>query len=93
MSAFPPPLEYSDSPHGVGYIPPKPLEERQHYGPQNIPAFDDYDLGVEYAKKVNKPAFVDFTGYTFEAGAAATSDAVGGGDSCFATTHVPFNLI
>ena len=36
---------------------------------------------------------VDFTGYTFEAGAAATFDAVGGGDSCFATTHVPFNLI
>lgn len=36
---------------------------------------------------------VDFTGYTFEAGAAASADAVGGGDSCFATTHIPYNLI
>lgn len=35
---------------------------------------------------------VDYTGYTFEAGAAASADAVGGGDSCFATNHIPFNL-
>lgn len=35
---------------------------------------------------------VDYTGYTFEAGANATSDAVGGGDSCFASNQIPFSL-
>jgi hypothetical protein len=37
---------------------------------------------------------VDFTGYTFTAGAGtATSDAIGGGDSCLATKNIPFNLV
>jgi thiol:disulfide interchange protein DsbD len=31
--------------------------------PLNLSCFHDYDLGLAYAKKVNKPIFVDFTGY------------------------------
>ncbi len=31
--------------------------------PLNLNCFHDYDLGLAYAKKVNKPIFVDFTGY------------------------------
>ena len=65
ISAFPPPLEYSESPYGVGYT----LEgesssqvEGQHLGPQGIMAFNDYDLGVEYAKLTGKPIVIDFTG-------------------------------
>lgn len=71
ISAFPPPLHYSESPYGVGasnsgsaiksdaYIP-----EGAHYmAPYNILAFNDYDLGLAYAKKVNKPVMLDFTGY------------------------------
>ncbi|WP_430406486.1 cytochrome c biogenesis protein CcdA [Fluviicola sp.] len=34
-----------------------------HKGPQNIMAFKDYDKALAYAKKVNKPLFIDFTGW------------------------------
>ena len=33
------------------------------YGPHNIIVFDDYDDGLKYAKEVNKPIMLDFTGY------------------------------
>ena len=65
ISAFPPPLEYSESPHGVGYTLGG-LESAhvigQHLGPQGIMAFHDYDKGMEYAKKVGKSVVIDFTG-------------------------------
>ena len=32
--------------------------------PHDIMAFNDYDKGVAYAKKVNKPVMLDFTGIT-----------------------------
>jgi len=65
ISAFPPPLEYSESPYGVGYTlggEEIHKEEGQHLGPQGIMAFHDYDVGVAYAKTVNKPVMIDFTG-------------------------------
>lgn len=31
--------------------------------PLNLSCFHNYDLALEYAKKVNKPLFIDFTGY------------------------------
>lgn len=34
-----------------------------HKGPQGIMAFKDYDKALAYAKKVNKPLFIDFTGW------------------------------
>ena len=68
ISGFPPPMAYSESPHGVGggatgsaSIEHGP--EGTHLGPQNLWAFDELEKGLEYAKKVNKPAFIDFTGH------------------------------
>lgn len=67
ISAFPPPLQYSESPMGVGYtggggLSAVPDTEDQFLGPQNIYVFHDYDKGMAYAKKENLPLMVDFTG-------------------------------
>ena len=66
ISAFPPPLEYSESPYGVGYTlgveATEHKEDGQHLGPQGIMAFHDYEEGIAYAKTVNKPVMLDFTG-------------------------------
>jgi len=35
----------------------------QKTGPHNLTVFTDYNEGLEYARKVNKPVFLDFTGY------------------------------
>ncbi|HBK83661.1 MAG TPA: thiol:disulfide interchange protein [Flavobacterium sp.] len=69
ISGFPPPMSYSESPNGVGYknvltqASNIDLPEDAHKGPHGIIAFHDYDKGLEYAKKVNKPILLDFTGY------------------------------
>jgi thiol:disulfide interchange protein DsbD len=74
ISAFPPAQHYSESPYGVGFTK---LSDGLEVGdahaeipdgahlmpPHNILAFNDYDLGVAYAKKVNKPIMLDFTGH------------------------------
>ena len=39
------------------------MKARRELGPQRIKVFHDYDDGIEYAKLVNKPIMVDFTGY------------------------------
>lgn len=73
ISAFPPPQHYSESPYGVGYTKTGGIvssqEDRLPEGahllePHNILAFDDYETGIAYAKKVNKPILLDFTGWT-----------------------------
>lgn len=74
ISAFPPPQHYSESPYGVGYtktgsVSSVSQEDRLPEGahllePHNILAFDDYQTGIDYAKKVNKPILLDFTGWT-----------------------------
>jgi thiol:disulfide interchange protein len=68
ISAFPPPLNYSESPQGFGtnssVTSANTLHiEGTHLGPQNIEVFHDYDLALAHAKKVNKPLFIDFTGH------------------------------
>ncbi len=69
ISGFPPPMSYSESPNGVGYknvltqASNIDLPEDAHKGPHGIIAFHDYDKGLEYAKKVDKPILLDFTGY------------------------------
>lgn len=72
ISGFPPPDFYSESPEGFGGRKAETvsadaahtdLPEHAHRGPNGIPAFDDYYLALEYAKKVNKPILVDFTGW------------------------------
>ncbi|HIP48169.1 MAG TPA: thioredoxin family protein [Lutibacter sp.] len=70
ISGFPPPLKYAESPYGVGFskrsnggsATKKVLPEGAHLGPHDIVSFEDYDLGMAYAKKVNKPVMIDFTG-------------------------------
>lgn len=68
VSGFPPPQQYSESPYGIGE---SKLSETSHTtlpegaeeGPQGIAAFHDYEKGLAYARKVNKPVLLDFTGY------------------------------
>ncbi len=72
ISGFPPPNNYAESPFGVGKTAPgggssagsttAVLQEHMFYGPQGIPAFDDFEPALKYARKVNKPILLDFTG-------------------------------
>ncbi len=39
------------------------VPEGAHLGPHDIIAFLDYEDGMAYAKKVNKPVMIDFTGH------------------------------
>ena len=67
INAFPPPVEYSESPFGVGNSNSNSkvtaLPEGAVSGPHGITVFDDYDKGLAYAKSVNKPILLDFTGF------------------------------
>jgi thiol:disulfide interchange protein len=68
ISAFPPPMEYSESPLGVGSVnvantSTTILPDGAKLGPHQIVVFDDYDKGLAYAKSVNKPIMLDFTGH------------------------------
>jgi thiol:disulfide interchange protein DsbD len=68
INAFPPPMEYSESPLGIGVnsvssvTQVSALPEGAKLGPHQIVVFDDYDKGLAYAKTVNKPIMLDFTG-------------------------------
>ena len=66
ISGFPPPLNYSESPTGIGSGgsgDSQVLPKGAHAGPHGIIAFHDYEHGMAYAKQVNKPVLLDFTGY------------------------------
>ena len=69
ISGFPPPMTYSESPYGVGNSKggsnssAQVLPEGAHLGPHDLVAFDDYEKGLAYAKSINKPILLDFTGY------------------------------
>lgn len=65
ISAFPPPMHYSESPMGFGGggAASEHGPEGTHLGPQNIWVFHDYDKALAYAQEVGKPLFVDFTGH------------------------------
>ncbi|VXB77948.1 Cytochrome c-type biogenesis protein DsbD, protein-disulfide reductase [Flavobacterium sp. 9R] len=67
INAFPPPMEYSESPMGFGgsskTVATALLPEGAKSGPHGIVVFDDYEEGLAYAKKVNKPIMLDFTGF------------------------------
>jgi len=70
ISAFPPPQHYSESPYGVGFAKTGgatsthiDVPEGAHLmAPHDILAFNDYDKGLAYAKKIGKPVMIDFTG-------------------------------
>ncbi|MFV5702983.1 protein-disulfide reductase DsbD family protein [Flavobacterium sp. XS2P12] len=66
INAFPPPMEYSESPMGFGgsgKAETAILPEGAKSGPHGLVVFDDYEKGLVYAKSVNKPIMLDFTGY------------------------------
>jgi thiol:disulfide interchange protein DsbD len=68
ISGFPPAKQYSESPNGFGNAVGQNTEktalpEGAENGPNGIPTFHNYDEGLAYAKKVNKPVMIDFTGY------------------------------
>ena len=72
ISAFPPPQHYSESPYGVGFTKTNEVSVNSHseipegahlMPPHNILAFNDYDKGIAYAKRVGKPIMIDFTGH------------------------------
>jgi len=71
ISAFPPPPQYSESPFGVGGSgngavsaeAGKGLPAGAELGPHGIMVFHDYEDGLAYAKEINKPIMLDFTGY------------------------------
>lgn len=69
VNAFLPPDFYAESPEGLGgggttaVVSGEEHVDGMHKGPKGLMAFNDYDKAVAYAKKVNKPIFVDFTGW------------------------------
>jgi len=75
ISGFPPPAFYSESPNGVGYKSSAivvsgnnahseiPKGAEPDHCPYNINCFHDYETGMAYAKEVNLPVLLDFTGW------------------------------
>jgi len=71
ISGFPPPLYYSESPDGVGGSAAvvdtgEKLPEHTKKISHGLITFLDYEAGMAYAKKVNKPVLLDFTGHGCE---------------------------
>jgi len=73
VSAFVPPDFYAEAPYGLKVAAKAGVpasgssshESENKHGqcPNDLPCFHDYDEALAYAKKVNKPLMVDFTGY------------------------------
>ncbi len=72
ISGFPPAMNYSESPYGVGYTKlgsgggtstNEKFPEGAYLGPHDIISFHDYEVGLAYAKKIGKPVLIDFTGH------------------------------
>lgn len=69
ISGFPPPLQYSESPDGIGsskggMVNSKDgLPEGAEYGPHDIVSFHDYEDGLAYARENDMPVLIDFTGH------------------------------
>ena len=70
VSAFVPPDYYAESPYGLvkaaggGSSAKKDVHaSKENHCPNDLPCFHDYDEAMAYAKKVNKPLLIDFTGY------------------------------
>lgn len=72
ISGFPPPMFYSESPNGFGgggtmVMASSEGEIPEGADPEHCPlalnCFHDFEQGLAYAKKVNKPVMLDFTGW------------------------------
>ncbi len=69
ISAFLPPMSTQDFVMTAGSTPAATHNSGTHkysdifHAPLGLDVFFDYDEGLAYAKKVNKPVFIDFTGH------------------------------
>ncbi|MFN5148168.1 MAG: protein-disulfide reductase DsbD family protein [Flavobacteriia bacterium] len=66
ISGFPPSPTYSEWKYGQPSVMSANNSEHvegMHEGVHGIMMFDDYDKALAYAKKVNKPLMLDFTGW------------------------------
>ncbi|MGB0980248.1 MAG: protein-disulfide reductase DsbD family protein, partial [Croceimicrobium sp.] len=69
ISGFPPPMFYSEAPQGIGAGGQVATNSDVPDGadPEHCPlflnCFHDFETGREYAKQVNKPILLDFTGW------------------------------
>ncbi|GAB5556557.1 MAG: thioredoxin family protein [Schleiferiaceae bacterium] len=71
VSGFPPPEFYAESPGGIGggshgaVALPSDLEGHEvgEHCPLGLNCFNDFEEGLAYAKEVNKPIMIDFTGW------------------------------
>lgn len=71
ISGFPPPMFYSESPNGLGNNSIISSGGPSHdnvagnpaHCPHNLNCFHDFDEALAYAKEVNKPLMLDFTGW------------------------------
>ena len=64
LSGLTPPINYAESASGFGNgnSSTGELPEHAHNLPNGIIAFEEYEYGLAYAKKVGKPVLLDFTG-------------------------------
>lgn len=69
ISGFPPPVDYAESPLGVGRTQIKGVAQAsenidpgKHLGPHGIPLYEDYDKALAESIKSGKPLLIDFTG-------------------------------
>jgi thiol:disulfide interchange protein DsbD len=64
LSGLTPPINYAESASGFGNgnSSTAELPEHAHNLPNGIIAFEEYEYGLAYAKKVGKPVLLDFTG-------------------------------
>lgn len=70
ISGFPPPQFYSESPGGFGGTQQIvaangdiPDGADPEHCPHDLPCFHEFDKGLAYAREVNKPIMLDFTGW------------------------------
>jgi thiol:disulfide interchange protein len=69
ISGFPPPVDYAESPLGVGKSQvegvaqsTEKIDPGKHVGPHGIPLYEDYYQALAEAKATGKPLLIDFTG-------------------------------
>ena len=69
ISGFPPPVDYAESPLGVGKSQVQGVaassvnvDPGKHVGPHGIPLYEDYDKALAESIKTGKPLLIDFTG-------------------------------
>jgi thiol:disulfide interchange protein DsbD len=73
ISGFPPPMFYSESPQGLGGASQVVVGSSEtgiipegadpEHCPHGLACFHDFETGLAYAKEVNKPVMLDFTGW------------------------------